>query len=176
MDTILEDFLRSLKYYSKVSQAKKYRIHGFFEGHVSSTIDTAVRHTEAESKVPGASSRTIANNLEQQKQLHAANTAAVAAKSTGSSKISNFSLDGYVNNTSWSECSADSLAPKDAPSSLALCMQVDHPEPNATTMSAATSPMMQNGRFKTSVVLQSRHLASSTSMSKTQTYQNAYRA
>lgn len=46
--------------------------------------------------------------LEQQKQLHAANTAAiVAAKSTSSgSRISNFSLDGDVN-TSCGQCSED---------------------------------------------------------------------
>ncbi|GAN11771.1 hypothetical protein MAM1_0922d11363 [Mucor ambiguus] len=37
-------------YYGKVYQIKKYTIEGFFEGHISFMIDTAVKHKNAEGK------------------------------------------------------------------------------------------------------------------------------
>ncbi|KAK4518753.1 ubiquinol-cytochrome c reductase core subunit 1 [Mucor velutinosus] len=48
MTTFLEDLQRSLKYYGKLYQIKKYTVDGFFEGHVSFLIDTSVKYTDAE--------------------------------------------------------------------------------------------------------------------------------
>ncbi|KAL9536796.1 hypothetical protein MBANPS3_012360 [Mucor bainieri] len=48
METFVGDLQRSLKYYGKVCQIKKYTIDGFFEGHVSIMIDTSVKYKDAE--------------------------------------------------------------------------------------------------------------------------------
>jgi hypothetical protein len=50
METFVEDLQSSLKYYGKVYQIKKYTVDGFFEGHVSFMIDTAVKHKTADDK------------------------------------------------------------------------------------------------------------------------------
>ncbi|KAL7310776.1 hypothetical protein PS15m_010229 [Mucor circinelloides] len=142
-------------------------------------------HDNDNDPVPGESP-TIQDILEQQQQLHAANTAAVAAKSTSSSKISTFSLDDE-DNTSLGQSSEEmevdpealvrtangSLASKHAPSSVSLFMQVDPQKPNAT-VSPGVSPLPVS--FKTSTVPQRRHSTSSTSMSEAPMYQDAHRA
>ena len=46
METFLEDLMRSLKYYGKLYQIKKYTCDGFFEGQVSIMIDTNVRYID----------------------------------------------------------------------------------------------------------------------------------
>ncbi|KAL7326113.1 hypothetical protein PS15p_208501 [Mucor circinelloides] len=288
MNTFLEDLLRSLKYYGKVYQVKKYKIDGYFEGHVSFMIDTTAQYTDDEGNayevqplsqmlylsawdvyvpamykgappvchfcrqsgqiraacptlakrkcfkchnlghtarfyreeeksfdealedynarktshaaidpradhtndsvndpVPGEST-SIHDILEQQKQLHAANTAAVAARSTSSCKISTFSLDDE-DNTSLGQSSEEmevdpealvrtangSLASKHVPSSVSLFMQVDPQKPIAT-VSPGGSPMPVS--FKISIVPQRRHSTSSTSMSEVPMYQDAHRA
>ncbi|KAK4512808.1 exocyst complex component exo84 [Mucor velutinosus] len=50
METFVENLQKSLKYYGKVYQIKKYTIDGFFEGHVSFLIDTSVKYTDAEDR------------------------------------------------------------------------------------------------------------------------------
>ncbi|KAK4510019.1 uncharacterized protein ATC70_006188 [Mucor velutinosus] len=50
METFVEDLQKSLKFYGKVYQIKKYTIDGFFEGHISFLIDTTVNYRNAEGK------------------------------------------------------------------------------------------------------------------------------
>ncbi|KAK4512639.1 Vacuolar protein-sorting-associated protein 27 [Mucor velutinosus] len=50
METFVEDLQSSLEYYGKVYQIKKYTIDGFFEGHISFMIDTAVKYKNTEGK------------------------------------------------------------------------------------------------------------------------------